>query len=412
MNQKFDVVIIGGGAAGFFAGNRLLELAPNLRVVILEKSNKILSKVLISGGGRCNVTNQISEPEELIKMYPRGGKNLLSLFYHFGQKETVEWFKKKGVPLKTEPDGRMFPESNSSETIAQCLHQNFTDKGGKIYLQSNVKEIQFLNDSHQILLETGQNLEAKNVIIASGGLVKKEWAHFFQNAGHQIIEPLPSLFTFNLPKAPITQFMGLSVPNALIQIQESKFQFQGPLLITHWGLSGPAILKLSAYGARFIAEKNYQFNIQINWLGEIKTHHLIESWGSIIKKEGTKKIKSLFPNEIPNRLKEYLIERSGLSIDQNLADFSMAQRQKLAQVLCQDVYNVQGKTTFKEEFVTAGGISLKEVDMRTCMSKKIDHLYFCGEVLDIDGITGGFNFQAAWSTANACAENIVFQSEK
>lgn len=407
MKQSFEVVIIGGGAAGFFAANRILELRPNTQILLLEKTTKLLSKVLVSGGGRCNVTNQISDPQELIKMYPRGGKNLLSLFYHFGQIETIAWFESKGIQLKTESDGRMFPASNKSETIANCLYENFTKKGGQIRLKSGVKNMHFEPNQIQLELEDGTQIEAQKCIVACGGMAKLEMGNFIQNSGHTLINPVPSLFTFNLAKHPITQYMGLSLPNVSIEIIQSKFQFQGPLLITHWGFSGPAVLKLSAYGARFIAEKNYQFSIYINWMGETKIHHLMEEWNLIIKNEGDKKIKRLFPSEFPNRLKEYFIDRAGLSQEEKLADMSTAKRQKLAEIVCKDFYEVSGKTTFKEEFVTAGGIPLKEVDMRLCRSKFQENLYFCGEVLDIDGITGGFNFQAAWSTANAAAESIV-----
>ncbi len=407
MNHNYEVVIIGGGAAGFFAANRILELRPETRIILLEKTQKLLSKILVSGGGRCNVTNVISDPQEMIKMYPRGGKNLLSLFYQFGQEETVAWFLDKKIKLKTEPDGRMFPESNTSETIAKCLYDSYTKNGGEIKLKAAVSEINFKDEVHELILENGDVLQSKIVIIASGGAPKKEMLNYIKKSGHSIIEPVPSLFTFNLPKHPITEFMGLSVPNAHIEILHSKFKFQGPLLVTHWGLSGPAILKLSAFGARFISENNYNFSIQINWLGDQKVHNLVESWNSTIKQEGDKKVKRLLPNEIPNRLKEYLIQRAEISSDLNLADLSMHKRQKLAEVLCKDIYEVSGKTTFKEEFVTAGGINLKEVDMRTCESKLIPNLYFCGEVLDIDGITGGFNFQAAWSTSNAVAVSTI-----
>lgn len=407
MKHSYEVVIIGGGAAGFFAANRILELRPNTRIILLEKTQKLLSKVLVSGGGRCNVTNTISDPQEMIKMYPRGGKNLLSLFYQFGQEETVQWFLDKGIKLKTEADGRMFPESNTSETIANCLYDSYTKKGGEIKLKAAVKTIDFKDEYHEIILENGDIIQSKIVIVASGGAPKKEMLSFIEKSGHSIIEPVPSLFTFNLPKHPITEFMGLSVPNAHIEIVNTKFKFQGPLLITHWGLSGPAILKLSAFGARYIADNQYNFSIQINWLGDQKVHSLVESWNIIIKNEGDKKVKRILPTEIPNRLKEYLIQRADISPELNLADLSMTKRQKLAEVLCKDVYEISGKTTFKEEFVTAGGINLKEVDMRTCESKLIQNLYFCGEILDIDGITGGFNFQAAWSTSNAVATSII-----
>lgn len=409
MKKLYDVIIVGGGAAGFFAGNQLLDLHPDIDICLLEKSNKVLSKVLVSGGGRCNVCNAISEPKELIKCYPRGGKNLLSVFYKFGQPETLNWFLSKGVEIHAEQDGRMFPVSNSSQTIARCLYDNFTKNGAPVFLQSGVKKIEKNENIFQVELENGQVMHAKNLILAVGGISKKSQADFLSAFQHNIIDPVPSLFTFNMPGEELTSLMGLSVPDAEIKILQSTFTQKGPLLITHWGLSGPAILKLSAFAARFIAEKNYTFDIEINWTGKHNSESLVDYWAQSPELKSDKKLKNLKYPLLPNRLFLYFLNKANLDPELNLSDFSIKQRRSFAQVLCKDLYTIKGKTTFKEEFVSAGGIDLSEIDMRRCESKKVKGLFFCGEMLDIDGITGGFNFQAAWSTAYAAAESIALE---
>lgn len=405
--QVYDIIITGAGAAGFFAGISALEMRPGSRVLILEKSRKILSKVLVSGGGRCNVTNACSEPAELVKNYPRGGRSLLNVFYSFGQKETLNWFREKGVSLKTEADGRMFPESNRSETIAGCLQDQYRERGGELVLQKEVNAFYKEDGIFIISTREGEIFRSRRLIIASGGAPKAEMLDWIKTHGHHIDKSIPSLFTFNLPSDPICTRMGISVENTEIKIRDSRFRFSGPLLITHWGLSGPAILKLSAFGAEWIFERNYHFFIEINWLGNQNRNVFTDHFQEQLKTLRDKKIKNIKPAEIPGRLWEYFLEKCHINPEKNGAEVSSKERELLVHTLFADTHEVKGKTTFKEEFVTAGGVSLQDVDMRSMESKKLPGLYFCGEVLNIDGITGGFNFQAAWSTARAAAASAT-----
>lgn len=403
----YDIIIAGAGAAGFFAGISALEMRAGSRVLILEKSNKILSKVLVSGGGRCNVTNVCAEPAELVKNYPRGGRSLLNVFYSFGQKETVEWFRQHGVQLKAEEDGRMFPRSDSSETIAACLRETYVKLGGELQLQKDVTAFRHEDGLFSVSLRSGDTYRTARLIIASGGAPKTAMLDWIKEHGHEIRPSVPSLFTFNLPQDPICSLMGISVENAEIKIRDSKFRFSGPLLITHWGLSGPAILKLSAFAAEWIYEKNYSFSVEINWLHSKNRNTVSEELSKLFKNFRDKKVRNLKPAEIPGRLWEYFLNKCGVDPEKNGAEISSKELESIIKTLFADVYQVNGKTTFKEEFVTAGGVSLRGVDMRSMESKHIPGLFFCGEVLDVDGITGGFNFQAAWSTARAAAVHAI-----
>lgn len=405
--QVYDLIITGAGAAGFFAGISALELRKGSRVLILEKSGKTLSKVLISGGGRCNVTNACSEPAELVNNYPRGGRSLLNVFYNFGQKETVEWFRSHGVPLKTEADGRMFPQSDRSETIASCLREQFFAGGGELLLHQDVKSFRKENDLFHLHTREGTSFYAKRLIIASGGAPKTEMLHWIQEHGHHIQPCVPSLFTFNLPKDPLCTLMGISVHNAEIRIRDTRFRFAGPLLITHWGLSGPAVLKLSSFAAEWIHQKNYTFSIEINWTGAKKRNIVSAELSNLYNTLRDKKIRNIKPEGIPARLWDYFLQKCTVNPEKNAAEISLKEIEKLTDALFSDVYTVNGKTTFKEEFVTAGGVSLQDTDMRSMQSKHVPGLFFCGEVLNIDGITGGFNFQAAWSTARAAAQHAI-----
>jgi len=384
-----------------------MEMRAGTRVLILEKSSKILSKVLISGGGRCNVTNVCSEPAELVKNYPRGGRSLLNVFYSFGQKETVEWFRQHGVALKAEEDGRMFPRSDRSETIAACLRETFFNLGGELQLQKDVTAFRHENGFFYISVRSGETYRAARLIIASGGAPKTAMLGWIKEHGHEIRPSVPSLFTFNLPQNPICNLMGISVENTEIKIRDSKFRFSGPLLITHWGLSGPAVLKLSAFAAEWIYEKNYSFSVEINWLYSKKRNTVSEELSTLYKKFRDKKVRNLKPAEIPARLWEYFLDKCSINSEKNAAEISSKELESIVNTLFSDIYQVNGKTTFKEEFVTAGGVSLRSVDMRSMESRHIPGLFFCGEVLDVDGITGGFNFQAAWSTARAAAAHAI-----
>ena len=391
------VAIVGGGAAGFFAAFSVKEHHPESQVTIFEMSDKLLSKVKISGGGRCNVTHACFQVSQLSKFYPRGAKELKKAFSIFQPKDTVAWFAARGIDLKTESDGRMFPVSDDSKTIIDCFLYEAQIKKIKIVKQARVNE--FHPEKSGFTLEFNKSKKHfDKVIIASGGNPKVRGYEWLQNIGHSIISPIPSLFTFNMPEEPVKDLMGLVVENATARIQGTNLAHTGPVLITHWGMSGPAILKLSAWGARLIYDHNYKFNLQINWLSvksENEVHDMINAEMVRIRK---KKIANANPFGLPNRMWLFLLEKVRINSDTPWMELSKKNRNKLVNVLLNDVYAVSGKTTFKEEFVTCGGISLLDVNMKSMQSRICSDLYFAGEVLDIDGITGGFNFQAAWTT--------------
>ena len=391
------VAIIGGGAAGFFAAFSVKEHHTQAKVIIFEKSDKLLSKVKISGGGRCNVTNACFHPSQLSKFYPRGEKQLKKAFSVFQPKDTVDWFANRGVELKAEADNRMFPVSDDSQTIIDCFLREAQLKNIQIVKQSPVVELIPKEKGFTLVFKASKQ-DFDKVVVASGGSPKARGFEWLQNLGHSIVDPLPSLFTFNMPKEPIKELMGLVVENATARIQGTKLQYTGPILITHWGMSGPAILKLSAWGARLLYDKNYQFNVQVNWLSiknESEVNELLETTLPTIRK---KKIANANPFGLANRMWLFLLDKIGVNTDSLWLELSKKNRNKLINVLLNDIYAVSGKTTFKEEFVTCGGICLSDIDMKTMQSRVCKDLYFAGEVMDVDGITGGFNFQAAWTT--------------
>jgi predicted Rossmann fold flavoprotein len=390
--------IIGGGAAAFFAAINTKENFPNSEVVIFEKTNKLLSKVLISGGGRCNLTNSETSISTFSKHYPRGEKQLKKLFGTFNNQDTKNWFESRGVELVAEQDGRMFPKSNTSQTIYDLFLHESEKLGIQIKLKSGVNSIK--QEAEKILLEVnGIFLLFDKVIVCTGGSPKLEGFNWIKNLGHKIENPVPSLFTFNIPNEKITKLMGLSVPNALLSIEGTKLKKSGPLLITHWGMSGPAVLKLSSFGARLLSDEKYNFNISVSWCGESNFEKIKDELQSIITENKQKKLFNIRPFNFPKRLWSYLLERSDLSEEKPWGELGKKQLNKLVQTICNDIYSVKGKTTFKEEFVTCGGISSESINIKTMESKHIKNLYFAGEILDIDGVTGGFNFQAAWTTA-------------
>ena len=422
MATKKLIVIIGGGASGFFAAINAAENFPEAKIIILEKSLKILAKVRVSGGGRCNVTNHCFETNELIKNYPRGEKELRQVFSQFSVQDTIDWFLKRGVKLKVEADGRMFPESNSSETIINCFLTEAQRLNIDVNLNEEVLEINSLNvtlsgveasskvlgyaRTDNIKVKTNkQTYTANSVICSIGGHNQEKNYAFLKQCGHIIDELIPSLFTLNLPQSGIKELMGLSVKNGTVKVVGTKHQYTGPVLITHWGLSGPAVLKLSAFAAYDFHKLNYQTDISINWTGNFNEEELKEELSLQLGSKALILNTPLF--EIPKRLWEYLILRAEIATNKPWLELGKKQLNKLAQVLCHDVYMMHGKTTFKEEFVTSGGINLKEVNFKTMESKLVPHLFFCGEVLNIDGITGGFNFQNAWSTAWIAAKNSL-----
>ena len=390
--------IIGGGASGFFTAINTKENFPNSEIIIFEKSNKLLAKVLVSGGGRCNVTNSENSISVFSKSYPRGERQLKKLFGRFNNQHVIEWFKNKGVELVSEEDGRMFPKSNTSQTIYDLFVSESEKLGIMVNLKSTVTSIK--QEGEQITIQVnGQKLLFDKVIVCTGGSPKLSGLDWLKSSGHKIEKPVPSLFTFNILNKRITQLMGLSVPNALVSIEGTKLKNTGPLLITHWGLSGPAVLKLSSIGARILACKNYNFKISVSWCGENNFEKVKEEMHSIINTNMNKKLLRARPYNFPKRLWSYLLDRSELTEEKPCFELGKKQLNKLVNTICNDGYLVNGKTTFKEEFVTCGGISLDSLNLKNLESKHIKNLYFAGEILDIDGITGGFNFQAAWTTA-------------
>lgn len=404
--MKRQLVVIGGGAAGFFCAVNAARMTPNLKVIILEKTNKLLSKVKVSGGGRCNVTHALFDIVEMSKRYPRGQNFVRKSFHQFFTTDTIKWFEERGVKLKTEKDGRMFPSTDSSQTIIDCLMNEANSYGVEIRMNSEVKELKIQNEKFNIELSNKHYLKSDFVCIACGGYPKTSMFQWLRNLGHSISEPLPSLFTFNLPKHPIAQLMGVSVENARVKIEGSKLVEEGPILITHWGLSGPAVLRLSAWGARELAAKNYEFKIHINWLPEFNEQSLKEQLQEFRKTNSSKKIINQNFGFLPNRLWQFLLKQSGISNEIRFADLSSRLENTLIKNLVAYIVEVKGKTTFKEEFVTAGGINLSEVDANSMMSKKNPNLFFAGEILDVDGITGGFNFQHAWTSGWIAAQAI------
>jgi predicted Rossmann fold flavoprotein len=402
-----NLIVIGGGAAGFFCAVNAARLNPHVKVTILEKSNKLLSKVKISGGGRCNTTHQLFEIPALVKKYPRGEQFLKKAFYQFNTQDTIEWFAERGVELHAEADGRMFPISNNSSTIIECLLKEADQYHVKIEMQTEVKKITKLETQFQIETNKLGVIQADYICIACGGLPKLDMFNWISKMGHPIQSPVPSLFTFNMPKHPITTLMGLSVNNAVIKISGTKLKEQGALLITHWGLSGPVVLKLSAWGARQLADMNYQFSIQVNWLGETTDAMLRLDWTFYREQFSANKMGSKSPFTLPTRLWHFLLNEAAISVDTRWAELKAVNQNKLIQLLTSQVFEINGKTTFKEEFVTCGGVQLSTIHPQTMESKLVPHLYFAGEVMDVDGITGGFNFQHAWSSGFNAATAIA-----
>ncbi|MBP6335694.1 MAG: NAD(P)/FAD-dependent oxidoreductase [Bacteroidia bacterium] len=399
MPKKGTVVVIGGGAAGFFAAVTSARSNPDLEVIILEKSGKLLSKVRVSGGGRCNVTHSCFDPIELSKFYPRGSRELLGPFHIFSPTDTITWFKDRGVELKTEADGRMFPITDQSSTIVDCLMNEAEKLGVAITMNSTVVSIQKLEDGRiKIQMNDEKEIIANKLIIASGGSPTLKGFNCLSGSGHTIIEPVPSLFTFNMPDNPITSLMGVSVESVEVKIAGTKFISEGPLLITHWGMSGPAILKLSSIAARKLSDCEYQFSIFVNWLNQFNEEDIRIRLQDLRTELAKKKLLTSNPFQLPKRLWEHLVTKVIKEPEQEWAQVNNDSIRKLSKVLVADEYPVNGKTTFKEEFVTCGGVRLKEIDFKTMQSKLIPGLYFAGEILDIDAITGGFNFQAAWTT--------------
>ncbi|NDP19945.1 MAG: NAD(P)/FAD-dependent oxidoreductase [Paludibacter sp.] len=393
-----NVAVIGGGAAGFFSAIAVKENYPNANVTIYEKTKYLLSKVKISGGGRCNFTNRCTSIPELCKAYPRGGKELKKLFHIFNTTHTMEWFKSRGVEYVIQEDNCVFPVSQDAQTIIDCflreshrLKISIERGNGIVALKSNDDkwEVQFENSEYRIF---------DKIIVSTGGSPQMKGLDWLADLGHVINPPVPSLFSFKIPDNPVTKLMGVVVENIIVSFQGTKFKGEGPLLITHWGMSGPAILKLSSFGARWLKENRYEGKIQVNWANNANNDIVLNDLIQIAEENPKKLVTNNRPYDISSRLWLFFLDKCEIPVTKNWADLTKKNMNRLMNILCNDEYTIRGRAAFKEEFVTCGGVSLQSINMVTLESKVCKNLYFAGEVLDIDAITGGYNLQAAWTT--------------
>lgn len=404
--MTYDLMVIGGGAAGCFAAIRLAELHRGAKICILEAARKPLGKVEISGGGRCNVTHACFEPEALVKFYPRGEKELLEPFQRFQPKDLVDWFSKKGVRIKKEPDGRMFPESDDSATIINCFLQAI--RKSNIELLTSTRAVDWSHNQGEKLWRVkvmdGRELQSRFLLITAGS-DQRTW-DMLKKAGHTVIFPVPSLFTFQIRDKELIALQGISKANVVLSIPQFDLRASGPLLITHWGLSGPAVLRLSAWGARELYRCGYVFDLMVNWMVDVSTDQVVNQLKLLCDQNPKKQIHNLVLGDFPARLWKYLCLKSGIPDKVNGSEIGKARLDTLSITLTQDTYRVTGKSTFKEEFVTAGGVELSEIDFSKFESRKMPGLFLAGEVLNIDALTGGFNFQAAWTGAEIVAQAV------
>ena len=416
MSEATRVIVVGGGAAGFFAAISCAEkLGANGSVTLLEATAHPLAKVRVSGGGRCNVTHACFEPRELVKKYPRGGRELLGAFSRFQTRDTVAWFEARGVELKTEADGRMFPVTDDSSTIVECLMHAAEQAGVKVITSLGVRTVERSptqsptgeGSAFWLTLTDDSNLRCERLLLATGGNKSSSGLTVAQKLGHTIENPVPSLFTFHIDDKRLEGLSGVSVSNATTAVGGTKLRESGPLLITHWGLSGPAILKLSAWGARELAQMGYEFPVVVNFVGAVTRDTLLRELTAVREKNPRKQISTWSPLDMPQRLWERLVTSSGISATTPWAQIGNAALATLATQLTAAEFRVVGKSLFKEEFVTCGGIRLSEVDFRKMESRLCPGLYFAGEVLDVDGITGGFNFQSAWTTGWLAGQSMA-----
>lgn len=403
----YDLVVAGGGAAGFYCALHVAERVPEAKILIVEKSPRLLAKVAISGGGRCNVTHSCFEAGKLARHYPRGGKFLKEIFKIYGAADVVNWFASKGVKLKTEDDGRMFPVTDDSNTIIECFMREAAEKKIRLTVGNGVRKIIPGDASIDAALIDGSVVTSKNFMVAVGGIPSRSGYAWLEELGITIVSPVPSLFTFNDPSRTLADLMGISVSNAHVRIAGSSFSSQGPLLITHWGLSGPAVIRLSAWAAEYLHGVGYRFTVLVNWCGgtgeDDARKILLEAKAS----RGRQRVAANPLFALPLRLWARLCGISEIPEEKIWAEVPQRNLNKLMEALIRFPLPISGKTTFKEEFVTCGGVDLAEIDRGTMECRKIPGLYFAGEVLNIDGETGGFNFQAAWSTAYVAARAIA-----
>lgn len=394
---KRECVVIGGGAAGFFGAITCAEASPDCRVILLEKMRQVLAKVRVSGGGRCNVTHSCFEPSLLLNNYPRGNKELRGPFTRFQPRDTIAWFESRGVTLKVESDGRMFPSTDSSETIISCLMEQVRKSGVELRTENGVVDVHKEGDQFVLALSTGESLKCDRLLVATGSAPKV--ALWLERLGHTLIPAVPSLFTFNIPTSPLHSLSGVSVPNVQLFLEEAGLSQKGPLLITHWGFSGPAVLKLSAWGARFLHGKEYRTKLRVNWLPDLSETALRELIENHRRTYAARLVTGECPVELPKNLWKGLLEIAMIPSDLRWSTFSKQHLNHLLNVLQKGIFQIDGKSIHKEEFVTCGGVKLSEIDFKTMESRVCPGLYFAGEIIDVDGVTGGFNFQNAWTTA-------------
>ncbi|MGM0440660.1 MAG: NAD(P)/FAD-dependent oxidoreductase [Chlamydiota bacterium] len=402
-NEIYDVVIIGGGAAGFFAATQCAHLSPHKKILLLEQAPKPLAKLKISGGGRCNLTNACFDPKALVQNYPRGHKELRGAFSRFQPQDTIRWFESCGVELKTEDEGRVFPANDNSQTIIECLVGEAKKLGVSLKCNTQVKSLVLEDKSFKITLSCGKTLQAFKVMLATGD--SRRGYQLAQSLGHHIFPLLPSLFTLKIKNHPLKDLAGTSIERAIISLPSAKIKQEGPIMITHWGLGGPAVLKLSAWGAQHLAKLGYQTNCSIDWLPSISEKMLRQN---ITRKNSKRSIlNDPIIATLPKKLWAALLSRAQIDLSKRWQEISSQSKEAVLNTIKRDSYYIDGKSTFKQEFVTCGGVDLAEVDLKTCQSKKVPNLHFGGEILNIDGITGGFNFQAAWTTGYLAGQSLA-----
>lgn len=397
MNER-RIIVVGGGAAGFFAAITAAEASPDARVILLERGPQFLSKVRISGGGRCNVTHSLFDSREFTTRYPRGEQALIGPFKRFQASDTVAWFASRGVELKTESDGRMFPVTDSSETIVECLLKAANAAGISLRVNCGVKSVTRAASGFELTLDDGEKIFSDRLLLATGGCRAAAAGQIAVSLGHDIGTPVPSLFTFQIPVAWLRELAGASVNPVELAVSGTDLRERGPLLVTHWGLSGPAVLRLSAWGARELHDRDYKFRLNVSWLPQMSEAQLLAEFNSRRQTQGAKWVVNIPVAPLTARLWEALISAAGLEREAKWASLTRAQQQQLIRQLTRTEFSVTGKSLNKDEFVTCGGVKLSEVDFKTMESRLCPGLFFAGELLDIDGITGGFNFQAAWTT--------------
>lgn len=399
MTERLHIAVVGGGAAGFFAAIAAKQTNSKARVTIFERGQKVLAKVLITGGGRCNLTNSFAQITDLKQAYPRGDKMMKRLFNVFSHKDTCQWFEQRGVKLVKQDDECVFPVSQSAQSVVDALTHEAHKLGVEVRTGYAVEAVkQMGNGELQLLFKVQKPVTVQRAAITTGGSPQANALQYLANLGHNIVQPVPSLFTFNIADATFKALMGTVVEGVTVSLVGTKHKATGPLLVTHWGASGPAILKLSSYGARYVHDCGYQFPIAVNWIGLTNSALVAEHLQVIVDSNPRKLLTSVHPFGLPTRMWQYILEKKALGADKRWDELGKKGLNKLVEALTNDQYKVTGKGAFREEFVTCGGVSLSDINLNTMESKVCKNLYFAGEVLDVDAITGGFNLQAAWTT--------------